>query len=106
MQQSVMAVTCVIQPVKVVRALGVLLDQELSMNQHIDKVTSSSFYQLRRLRRMRRPVGKELVTQLVHSFVLSRLDYGNSVLWGLSKSAIKPLQRVQNAAARLILVHE
>jgi len=44
-----------------------------------------------------------LVAQLVHSFVLSRLDYGNSVLASLPKSAIMPLQRVQNAAARLIL---
>jgi len=47
---------------------------------------------------------KRLVAQLVHSFVLSRRHgYGNSVLAGLSKSAIMPLQRVQNAAARLIL---
>ena len=66
-------------------------------------MTSSCFYQLRRLRQIRRPVGQELVAQLVHSFVLSRLDYGNSVLAGLPKSAIMPLQRVQNAAARLIL---
>ena len=85
----------------VVRDLGVLLDQELSMTQHIAKVTSSCFYQLRRLRQIRRPVGQELVAQLVHSFVLSRLDYGNSVLAGLPKSVILPLQRVQNAAARL-----
>ena len=73
------------------------------MTQHITRVTSSCFYQLRRLRQIRRPVGQELVAQLVHSFVLSRLDYGNSVLAGLPKSAIMPLQRVQNAAARLIL---
>jgi len=44
-----------------------------------------------------------LVAQLVHSFVHSRLDYGSSVLAGLPKSTIMPLQRVQNAAARLNL---
>jgi hypothetical protein len=77
----------VIQPAAVVRDLGVLLDQELSMTQHIARVTSSCFYQLGRLHQIRRPVGQELVAQLVHSFVLSRLDYGNSVLVGLSKSA-------------------
>ena len=73
------------------------------MTQPIAKVTSSCFYQLRRLRQIRRPVSQKLVAQLVHSFVLSRLDYRNSVLAGLPKSAIMPLQRVQNAAARLIL---
>jgi len=60
-------------------------------------------YRLHRLRQIRRHVGQELVAQLVHSFVLWRLDYGNSVLAGLPKSAIMPLQRVHNAAARLIL---
>jgi hypothetical protein len=87
----------------VARNLGVLFDKELNMKSHIAMVTSSCFYQLRRLRQLRDLVGQELVTQLVHSFVLSRLDYGNSVLAGLPKSSIMPLQRVQNAAARLIL---
>jgi len=41
--------------------------------------------------------------QLVMSFVISRIDYCNSVLVGLPVSALAPLQRLQNAAARLIL---
>ena len=39
---------------------------------------------------------------MVTAFVISCLDYCNSVLAGLPKSSIAPLQRVQNAAARLI----
>ena len=41
---------------------------------------------------------------LVMSLVISRMDYCNSVLFGLPASTLAPLQRVQNAAARLILV--
>ena len=41
--------------------------------------------------------------QLVTSLVLSRIDYCNVVLVGLPASTIAPLQRVQNAAARLVL---
>ena len=37
------------------------------------------------------------------SLVISRMDYYNSVLVGLPASTLAPLQRVQNAAARLIL---
>ena len=56
--------TSVIQPKDVVRDLGVMLDSELSMQQHIAKVTSTCFYQLRRLRQVRRLVGEEITTQL------------------------------------------
>ena len=92
----------VIQPVNVARDLGVLLDEELSMKQHISKVTSSCSFQLRRLKRVRRILGPQITTSLITAFVTSRLDHCNAVLAGLPKSTIAPLQRVQNAAARLI----
>ena len=38
--------TSVIKPKDVVRDLGVMLDSELSMKQHIAKVTSTCFYHL------------------------------------------------------------
>jgi len=92
--------TSVIQPKDVVRDLGVMLDSELSMKQHIAKVTSTCFYQLRRLRQVRRLVGQEITAQLVHAFVLSRVYYGNSVLAGLPKSTIAPLQRTTSTERR------
>ena len=55
-----------------------------------------------RLRQIRRRVGPQVTTQLVLALATSRLDYCNSVLASLPQSKVEPLQRVQNAAARII----
>ncbi len=39
---------------------------------------------------------------LVQALVISRLEYCNALLAGLSSNTIKPLQMIQNAAARLV----
>ena len=42
-------------------------------------------------------------TKLLYLQIFSRLDYCNVILSGLPLSTIAPLQRVQNAAARLLM---
>ena len=39
---------------------------------------------------------------LVHSFISTRLDYCNSVLYGIADNQLQRLQSVQNAAAQLV----
>jgi len=52
--------------------------------------------------RVRRSLDTESLKILVHAFVTSRVDYCNSVLASASKTITYELQRVPNAAARLI----
>jgi len=86
-----------------VRDLGVWFDFELSMKIHISRVVSICYYHLRRLHQLQHCLSQSTQTMLVTSLILQRLDYCNSVLAGLPASIIKPLQRVQNAAARFVL---
>ena len=72
-----------VQPVTVVRDLGVMIDAELSMRVHVSRTAQTCFYNLRRLRSIRRQLGRDVTTRLVSALVLSRLDYCNAVLAGL-----------------------
>ena len=93
----------VVESVDVVRDLGVLLDSELTTIEHINHVVSIGYYHLRRLRQLRRHITQDAMKQLVCSLILSRIDYCNSILIGLPASSTAPLQRLQNAAARLVM---
>ena len=95
--------TDVIQPVEVVRDLGVYFDSHLTMKAHVARVARTCFYHLRRLRSIRRSLGREVTARLVSTLVISRLDCCNSVLAHLPASTLAPLQRVINAAARMVV---
>jgi len=85
-----------------VRDLGVTLNSERTLQRHVNKVATACFYHIRRLKQICRLLGPDVATSLVSAFVLSRLDYCNAILAGLPKTTIAPLQRAQNAAARLV----
>ena len=53
--------------------------------------------------RMRQYLTENAATKLVCSLILFRLDYANSLLFGLPNTPLDKLQMVQNSAARLIL---
>ena len=73
------------------------------MREHVSRTARTCFYHLRRLRSVRRQLGRDVTARLVSAFVLSRLDYCNAVLAELPATTLAPLQRVLHAAARLIL---
>jgi len=85
---------------------GVLLDSELSLKQHVNRVASTCFYHLRRLRQLKKVkhhVNIDVMKRLISASVFSRLDYCNGIMSGLPLSSSVPLQRVQNAATHLSL---
>ena len=67
--------------------------------------TSIIYCYLYNIRRIRKYLSKECTETLIHAFISSRLDYCNSLLYGLPAYQIQKLQRVQNSAARLVF-HE
>jgi len=66
------------------------------------QTAQTRFCHLRRLRQIRRLLGRDVACTVVAALVLSRIDYLNAVLSGLPQSTIAPFQRVLNAAARVV----
>ena len=85
------------------RNLGFILDSKLSMKKHVIKICQTAYFELNALVQS---AGFSLKTQprLVTSYILSRLDYCNCLLMGTPNSVIQPLQKIQNFAARLVLL--
>ena len=82
---------------------GVTLDCHLSLKTHVLNLVRTANFELRRISSIRRLLTTEATATLVSVFILSRLDYCNSLLSGCPRSLILRLQKVQNNAARLIL---
>ena len=80
--------------------LGVHLDSRLTMQDHVAAMCCSCFFQLRQLRTIRSSLTTDAAKTL--AFVGGRLDYCNSLLYGVSRELLRRLQSVLNAAARFI----
>jgi len=91
-----------IRPSSHVRNLGATLDSNMQMDKHVNLVTQTCYRQIRHISHIRQYLTKSATRTLVNSLVTSRLDYCNSLLYGVQKSITSKLQNVQNAAARLI----
>ena len=92
----------VIELTERVRDLGVTLDKNLSLTYHINETCKKATNSIRSIGRIRKYLTKENLKLLVNALVISRLDYCNSILYGLPKQELDKLQRIQNTAARLI----
>ncbi len=91
-----------ITPSSSVRNLGVIFDDQLTFKDHIAKTAWSCRFALHNIRKIRPFLTQHTAQLLVQALVISRLDYCNALLAELPSCKIKPLQMIQNAAARLV----
>ena len=91
-----------IAPSAVARNLGCWFDSNMDMAKQITQSCSSAFFYLYNIRHIRKYLSRDDTERLVHAFITSRIDYCNSLYYGLPDKQLKKLQRVMNAGARLI----
>ena len=86
-----------------VNNLGLTLDCHLTMNVYSYNIARTCYFELRHLASILRFLTSTATATLVSAFVLSRIDYCSSLLFGSTHDVTSHLQRIQNYAARVIL---
>ena len=86
-----------------VKNLGFTLDCHLTMNAHVTNIARTCYFELCRLASICRLLTSTATATLVSAFVLSRIDYCNSLQFDSTHDVTSHLQRIQNYAARVIL---
>jgi len=81
---------------------SVLTSLLTSLDNHVSRICAGCYYRLRQLRRIRRSLDSDSLATLVYAVVNSRIDYCNTVLVGAPRTVTDKLQRVLNAAARVV----
>ena len=74
----------------------------MSFDRHVDNVCKTAFHNVHALRRIRK-ITTDDAKNIATAVVGSRLDYYNSLLYGVSETNLNKLQRVQNSLARIVL---
>jgi hypothetical protein len=86
-----------------VKILGITLDSRVTMVDHMAAVCKAALYHSRALRHTRPAIINGVGKTVACSIVGARLDYANSVLYGVLQKNIHRLQRIQNSLARVVL---
>jgi len=73
------------------------------MDDHISAVCKSAHYHIRAMRHICPAITEDMAKTVAIALVRARLDYANSVLFGMSSTNIASLQHVQNATTRVVV---
>ena len=84
------------------KKLCVHFDANIKGVVHMNKLSSSVFLTIHNIAKIRTMLDMDSTKILVQALIISKLDYCNSFLLGITKYNIDKTQRLQNMACRLI----
>ena len=75
---------CNIVPSPTIRNIGITIDCGLTMSSHVSRMCKAAYYHLYAISKVSKT--------LVHALVISRLDYSNAVLYGITEALVNKLR--------------
>jgi hypothetical protein len=92
-----------IEQVNKVKYLGVMIDNNLTWNEHISVLCKNLSYKISQLSRVKNIVTKDMMLTIYRSIIQPTIDYAITVWGHTTMENISKIQRLQNMAARIIL---
>ena len=89
-------------PVNIVQNLGIIFDPKLSFKKQTDMAVKNCNFQIRNLYAIRKLLYRKCLHVLVHSLVIPKTDYCNSLYVCLPNYLLRKLQSVINRSAIII----
>ena len=84
------------------KILGVTLDSSITLDSHVTATVSACNFHLQALRQLRTSLPCDVVQNVTCAIIGSLLDYCNCLYYGMSNTNFQRLQRMKNAAARIV----
>ena len=93
----------VINRVDAVKYLGITIDEKLTWNAHVEYVCNSLIKFFSIFKQLRHKVTTNIVRQLYHAFIYSKIKYGLEVYGNTSSRNISKLQVMQNKLLKYVM---
>ena len=81
------------------KLLGLTIDENLTLNNHISKMLKDSYSHLSILKKLKRYTSQYVCKQLVESLIFSRLDYCNNLFIDLPQYQVGRMIKLQKSCA-------
>ena len=93
---------CIIQPEKVVKLLGINIDENLNFSKHTEEICKKAGRQLSALRRLSFCLDIKAKLALFRAFILSHFQYCSAVWYHCSASNARCMEKIQERALKCV----
>ena len=83
-----------------IKYLGAHLDEVLSFKVHARTKCKTTIWNVMKIKDIRKYLNRDTCKLLIHLMMMSRIDYANGLLAGVTELVLGMYQRIQNFAAK------
>ena len=92
----------IVEPSKTVKCLGVIIDEHMLLDNHLRFTAKKAFYYFSKVKKIRKLLSFHNLKMISQSYIISHLNYCNSIYYGITKSRINYLDRILRIIVRMI----